>query len=212
MTTMGGLLNFVRSSQFFDQDAVNRLYQEAAELTEPIKGDIVERRIVLGQEIKERTNTLLPIAPDVLPMEERGVGIIEMNRKRPETVKSNPLTHSVVGTLDYVNAGNSARGGGVEFDGSSRIEIPHHSILAPGQQISILGWAYLPPVTAGTLRIIHKSSAYIIDLRNSSRFNFWIRRNTSWARIDVPYTTNTWFHFACTYDGLTTEVYFAGGS
>jgi len=205
--TLGGLLNFVRKSQFFDQDSINRLYQESHEDIPPIKGDIVNRRIVLGQELRERSDNAGTAVPDFELVNERGVGITQMDRKRPETVKSNPLTFTENGgTLSYIDAEDSSAGGGMGFDGSTYLSIANHTLLQPASNISIVGWFYLP-ASSGTHQIIHRTTAYLVRLISGNTLQFLVRRSSGWTTRSFSYTPDTWFHLACTYSGSQGIIY-----
>ena len=202
--TLGGLLNFVRRSQFFDQDAINKLIQESHEQVPPIKEDSVKRRIIKDGEIRIRDSQTVTATDQRTPTEDRGRGSKPFLRKRPTTVKSYPLIHTNNGTLTFpADSTTKFAAGASGWSTTNYISIADHSRLDVTTELSVAFFLKVPTVNpAANAIIMEKADAYQIFLSTTRVLNARIKSGSVWKTAvthDVSTDSGNWISVVFTY-------------
>lgn len=124
----------------------------------------------------------------------------------------NGFNGTVEGTLTASEGANAATGGSLEFDGSSKIDVPFDQALNPGD-FTVTLWAnaastsgFASPITSrddvggGT-----STHGYIIYNDNGGNWNFWTGDgNPGWDTMaGGPVQVDTWTHLAISFDSAT---------
>lgn len=202
--TLGGMLNFIRSSKYYGSEQLNKLIEETLEQTPPIKGDTIERRIVKDGEHRVKNLTVVTATDIRTKAETRGRGIIPFNRKRPETVSSYPLIHSTTGTLTFPGDNTTKFGGCAEgFSNSNYITVNDHSLLDVATELTIAFFLRVPTTNpADNATIIAKADAYEIFLSSARVLNARIKSSAAWKTAvthDVSTDSGNWISVVFTY-------------
>ena len=130
-----------------------------------------------------------------------------------------PVLPRVSDTSDLAsNRASVYSGKGLDFDGvNDSVSIPSSvtSVNITGNQLSIAGW-FIHDGSAYWQSIMYKDTGnnvgYQVFVDASSYFEFGIHAGGVFSRFASSQTvkTNTWYFFACTYDGASMKIYLNG--
>jgi hypothetical protein len=132
----------------------------------------------------------------------------------------NGFDGTVVGSPIASAGANGATSGSLDFDGSTRIDVPFDSALNP-ESFSITLWAnadttdgFASPITSRDDVAGPLTHGYIIYNDNGGNWNFWTGdSDNGWDTLPGDAVTlSTWSHLAITYDaGTDTKSFWIDG-
>jgi len=114
--------------------------------------------------------------------------------------------------------GQSGFGKALSFDGSNDyVRVGHDIELNPTSAITVECWAKLDSVNPGPV-LVRKLDTYslqVTHLSGESKLEGWVKINGFWKGVrgvsgGVTIQTETWYHFAFTYDGAKLKTYVNG--
>lgn len=115
-------------------------------------------------------------------------------REIPTTVNIYPLTHVENGTGSFILS-DKKFSGGFQTDGTYYQSIVDKTRLNPTETLGVIGWLKIPSgITSG--KILNKSTQYNIEITSANTLSFNVNSKTP---VELVFSDDTWFHFACTY-------------
>ena len=141
------------------------------------------------------------------------------------------IAHDPIGASDGQLQGNTQwqstgghHGGALRFNGNdARVDLgPCDLTTGSGQQLSLACW-FKPEIVSGTERILlaktigpnEEDFIWSLSLVNSTGARFRIRTGGLLHTIEIPPSSifsNTWYHLAATYNGITLRLFLNGST
>ncbi len=156
--------------------------------------DVDDILILDAPETRERVVTNRVNPGSFIDINRDRVNGMDYIRQIPSIVNVYPLLHTKNGTGTMLGTGRKFQGGWTT-DGSYYQSIASASRLNPTTNIGIVGWLRIPSGTTSG-KIVFKSTQYNLEISAANTISFNVNSKTP---VNGTFTSDTWFHIACTY-------------
>ena len=197
MSVPESLINRLYRSGNLQAKDIQSIITSFQSVPKQVEEDVDIELNVYAPEVRQRVQDLT-INPgpgsDILAQTRNRSGENSYIREIPNQVNAYPLTHTENGNGSFDLSGKKFSGG-LRTDGTYYQSVVSEARLNPTAEIGIVGWLKIGTGLASG-KILNKSTQYNIEVTGVNTLSFNVNSKTP---VNLTFTDNVWFHFACTY-------------